>query len=275
MKPLPITIVIPVLNEELNLPTCLAALGDAFEDVVIVDSGSTDRTHEIAVAAGATVLDFKWDGQFPKKRNWTLQNYEFKTPWVLFLDADERVTPAFIEELQQVLSVTSQVGFWISFTNWFMDKPLHHGDVFRKLALFRVGAGEYERFPENGWSQLDMEVHEHPVLHGSVGELSARIDHHDFRSLEHYRKKHEDYAEWEAHRFVWLHAAGEVEWAQLTRRQQFKYKNLKRWWFGIFYFCVSYFLKSGFLDGFAGLRLAVLKKHYFEEIRFRILEQGG
>ena len=61
MSRLPVTVVIPVLNEELNLPSCLNALGDAFEKVLVVDSGSTDRTTEIASAAGAEVLQFMWN----------------------------------------------------------------------------------------------------------------------------------------------------------------------------------------------------------------------
>lgn len=100
---LPITVVIPAKNEASNLPRCLKALDDSFEDVVVVDSGSTDQTQEIARSFQAGVLDFQWDGKFPKKRNWVLRNYGFKTPWVLFLDADECVTPTFIQELSNRL----------------------------------------------------------------------------------------------------------------------------------------------------------------------------
>ncbi len=270
MKPLPVTVVIPVLNEELNLPTCLEALGDAFANTVIVDSGSTDQTCEIATVANVDVLQFRWNGTFPKKRNWVLRNYDFKTPWVLFLDADERVTPRFVEELRCTLPNTPHAGFWISFTNWFMGKPLHHGDVFRKLALFRVEAGEYERFPEDGWSSLDMEIHEHPILAGTVGALQARIEHNDFRSLEHYLAKHEEYATWEANRFGWLKDAGEEEWARLTRRQQIKYRMLNKPGLGLLYFFVAYFLKLGFLDGSAGFHLARFKGRYFNEIYRKI-----
>ena len=270
MNVLPITVVIPVLNEELNLPACLKALGNSFAEIVVVDSGSTDRTCEIARAANVNILQFRWNGTFPKKRNWTLRNHSFQTPWVLFLDADERMNSEFIEELHRTLPETPHVGFWISFTNWFMEKPLHYGDVFRKLSLFRVDAGEYERFPENGWSILDMEVHEHPVLNGTVGQLNSRIEHHDFRSLEHYLKKHEEYAQWEANRFRWLKTAEKEEWARLTRRQRIKYWLLDKPGLGLFYFCAAYFLKLGFLDGAAGFHLARCKMRYFSKIRSRI-----
>lgn len=270
---LPITVIIPARNEEQNLPDCLTALGGSFGEIVIVDSGSSDRTREIATEFGAKVMDFQWDGKFPKKRNWALRHHVFTTPWVLFVDADERVTPAFIEELRNTLFSTVHVGFWISLNNWFMGARLRHGDVFHKLALFRVGAGEYERFPEDFWSHLDMEVHEHPVLDGSIGEIQARLEHHDYRGMKHYIAKHNEYSTWEANRYFWLQSAGETEWSKLNRRQQFKYRNLAKWWLGTVYFFFGYFAKKGFLDGSAGWTFNRLKMRYFDEIRLKILEK--
>lgn len=268
---LPVTVCIPVRDEEANLGGCLAALGGVFPDVVVVDSGSRDGTVGIARERGAKVLEFSWDGRFPKKRNWVVRTYEFRTPWVLFLDADERVTGAFLQELGETLARTAHVGFWISFTNWFLDRPLRRGDVFRKLALFRVGAGEYERFPEEFWSDLDMEVHEHPILSGTVGSISARLEHRDFRGLDHWRAKHVEYAKWEVRRYFWLREAGEAEWGKLTERQKFKYRNLASWWLGPFYFLVAYVVKRGFLDGRAGWVFNRMKAEYFRDVRQRIL----
>jgi glycosyltransferase involved in cell wall biosynthesis len=270
--PLPVSVCIPVRNEEKNLPSCLRALGKEFGEIIVVDSGSSDATVEIAQEAGATVLQFKWNGQFPKKRNWVLRHHAFLCPWVLFLDADEQVTPAFIGELRQVIGTSSHAGYWISFTNWFMGRPLHHGDPFRKLALFRVGAGEYEAFPESWWSHLDMEVHEHPVLAGSTGEISSRLEHHDYRGLKHYIAKHNEYSSWEASRYAWLQQAGPEAWQALTSRQQFKYRHLSRWWLGWVYFVVAYVFKKGFLDGPSGWVFAWMKRRYFSEIRLKILE---
>lgn len=269
---LPISICIPVRNEEQNLPRCLAALGGVFDEIVVVDSGSTDSTKAIAEAIGAVVLDFAWDGHFPKKRNWALRHHPFRHPWVLFLDADEQVTPEFIAELRQVIRSTTHSGFWIGFTNWFMGSPLKHGDTFRKLALFKRDAGEYEAFPEAWWSHLDMEVHEHPVLAGTIGTLQAPLEHHDFRGMHHYLAKHNEYSTWEAARYFWLHEAGQDAWENLTSRQQFKYRHLPDWWLGWLYFLVSYFLKGGFRDGRAGWNFAGLKRRYFAEIRLKIME---
>lgn len=267
---LPVTVCIPVLNEERHLPSCLEALDDDFEAVVVVDSGSTDGTRRISEAAGATVLDFQWDGRFPKKRNWVLRNHSFTTPWVLFLDADERVTPAFVEELRRTLAQTSCAGFRLSFDNWFMGQQLKHGDVMCKLPLFRIGTGEYERIPEDSWSQLDMEVHEHPIIEGAIGEISARLEHHGYHGAEHFLARHEQYADWEAARCLWLRRAGPGEWSNLNRRQHFKYSNLDRWWLAWCYFLTSFFMKQGFLDGVAGWRFARLKMRYFQRIRLKI-----
>ena len=85
---LPVTVVVPVRNEERNIAECLARIR-GFAGVLVVDSGSTDRTCDIARQHGAQVITFEWDGRFPKKRNWVLRTQAIDTPWVLFLDADE------------------------------------------------------------------------------------------------------------------------------------------------------------------------------------------
>lgn len=270
---LPVTVCIPVRNEARNLPACLGSLGNHFAQIVVVDSASTDATREIAGQAGATVLDFIWDGKFPKKRNWALRHHRWETPWILFLDADERVTPEFVAELQRVLPSTDRAGFWIGFDDWFMGRPLRHGDVFCKLALFRVGSGEYEHFPEERWSDFDMEVHEHPVLDGETGEIKARLEHHDYRGLHSYIARHNEYSTWEANRFMWLASAGSEEWEKLITRQRFKYRHLDKWWFAPLYFVIGYFLKRGFLDGLAGLRFALMKRRYFSDVRLKIAEK--
>jgi glycosyltransferase involved in cell wall biosynthesis len=272
MSPLPVSICIPVRNEEKNLPDCLQSLHNSFDEVVVVDSVSTDDTRRIATDAGATLLEFRWNGAFPKKRNWTLQNFQFKHPWVLFLDADERLTPSFIDELRRSLPDSPHAGYWLTFNNWFMGRQLKHGDVFRKLALFRTNAGQYEQFPETWWSHLDMEVHEHPVLDGTIGQIQSPLEHHDYRGLGHYIAKHNEYSTWESHRFEWLKNAGPEAWNALTSRQRFKYKHMAKWWMPWLYFCVSYFAKQGFLDGEAGWVFARLKFRYFDEVRLKIRE---
>jgi len=272
-----ITIAIPVKDEAKNLLHCLNAM--TFSDyIVVIDSNSKDGTREIAESKGIDLVDFNWDGKFPKKRNWILRNYSFTTEWVLFLDADEFVTEEFISEVRLALKNTSHVGFWLNYENHFMGKKLRGGDPQRKLALFRVGAGEYEKIEEDHWSHLDMEVHEHPVLEGSVGEIKTPIEHNDFRGLEHYIEKHNAYSSWEAHRYHRLHQhPGSQEWEGLTDRQKKKYRNLGKWWFAPAYFFATFIFKKGFLDGATGFHFALMKAIYFYQIRLKIkeLEKSG
>lgn len=266
-----LTIVFPVKNEAENLHHAIPMVRKLGR-VLVVDSKSTDSTASVARELGAEVLQFDWNGRFPKKRNWVLQNYEFETDWVLFIDADEFVSEAFVKEVKKAIKNSPHVGFWLNFENYFMGKCLQHGDPMKKLALFRVGSGEYERIDECSWSHLDMEVHEHPVLQGSVGEIITPIVHNDYRGLRHYITKHNEYSEWEARRYLKLKETGRKDWDRLNKRQQFKYRNLAKWWFAPFYFLVSYLYKGGFRDGAGGLRFAVMKAIYFYQIRLKILE---
>ncbi len=270
---LPITVVVPILNEERNLPACLSRLG-RFERVVVVDSGSTDRSREIAAMGGAEWVDFRWDGRFPKKRNWFLRNHRIETPWVLFLDADEHVDDAFCDELARALPGTTHTGFWLNYDNWFLGRRLRHGDANRKLALFRVGAGEYERIEEDRWSHLDMEIHEHPVLTGTVGEVRSRMDHRDDRGLEHWRRKHDEYSSWEARRALLLRTGRGASREDLSPRQRRKYASLGKWWLPAAYFVHAYVVRRGFLDGWPGLAYAWEKSRYFRDIGRKMRELG-
>jgi hypothetical protein len=139
---------------------------------------------------------------------------------VFVLDADEFVDDAFCNELASVLPSTTHAGFWIQYDTWFLGERLRHGDVNRKLALFRVGAGEYERIEEDRWSHLDMEIHEHPILEGTTGTVASRLDHRDDRGLEHWLRKHNDYSSWEAQRTAMLRREGRLDDPGLTRRQR-------------------------------------------------------
>lgn len=268
---LPVTVVVPALNEERNLPRCLSRL-TRFARTIVVDSGSTDRTADIARDAGVECLQFTWNGRYPKKRNWVLLNHEFTTPWVLFLDADEYVTPAFVDELYRLLPGTTHAGFWLRYSNHFLGKRLRHGAPMRKLAMIRVGAGLYERIDEDRWSGLDMEVHEHPIVTGTVGEIRAEIEHDDFRGLHAYIARHNDYSSWEAARYTQLQNTPGI-WVAFTPRQRWKYRSLTRWWLAPAYFLASYVWRLGFLDGSAGFAFAFLKAVYFFQIRHKILER--
>src|SRR5690242_9028671 len=98
-----VDVLIITFNEELNLPHTLESVRDWANRVFVVDSGSTDRTMEIARSYGATVIERKWEG-YSAQKNWALENVPFESTWILILDADEAVTPELREEIRQVVS---------------------------------------------------------------------------------------------------------------------------------------------------------------------------
>jgi len=269
---IPATVVVPVRNEASGLSACLAPLR-RFQHVVVVDSGSTDDTVTIARDHGAEVVSFHWDGRFPKKRNWVLRTYGFETPWVLFLDADEIVSDDFCREVADCLASSGHTGFWLNYTNWFLGRRLRHGERNRKLALFRVGCGEYERIPEQAWSSLDMEIHEHPIVTGSVGEIRTPIDHRDDRGYSRWLVRHEAYSTWEATRIrVLREQAQDGLSAPLTRRQRMKYRLAGSLLLPLGYFFWTYVLRLGFLDGREGFVYAASKAIYFWQIGVKLSE---
>lgn len=268
MKKIPVTVVVPVKNEEKNLPHCLSLLSD-FDQIMVVDSHSTDGTVEIARKFGAEIHQFAWNGYYPKKRNWALKNLMLRNKWVLFLDADEYITEAFKAELQKKIEDNTVYGFRITFRNFFMGKQLKYGDQFRKLPLFRVGKGEYEKIEEDHWSHLDMEIHEHPIIKGKIGEMRSPIIHNDYKNLEKYISRHNEYSTWEALRFLDLKKKGFIN---LTKRQILKYKLMRYGLLPFAYFFGSYIFKLGFLDGIKGLYFHVYKTHYFFQIQTKIKE---
>ncbi len=267
---LDLTIAIPVRNEEKNLPGCLNSIGKEFaKRIVIIDSGSTDNTIEIAKSFGAEVVSFVWNGKFPKKRNWFLRNHSPDTKWILFLDADEYLTENFKNELVEKLNRENNIGYWLKYTIYFMGEKLRGGYPLKKLALFRVGYGEYEQIDEDNWSKLDMEIHEHPVLKGEIGVIKHKIDHLDFRDVTHYITKHNEYASWEAKRFLSA-SINKVNW---TWKQRLKYRLMSSVWISPAFFFGSFFLLGGFRDGARGLAFAILKMSYFNQIYCKVREQ--
>lgn len=268
MEKIPISIVVSVKNEELNLPLCLEKL-NSFSEVVVVDSQSTDKTPEIVKSFGFKLIDFKWNGRFPKKRNWVLRNVPIANEWVLFIDADEFLTETFIKELSEKIKYTKDNGFWIYYNNYFMGKEQKFGLKMRKLALFKKSKGSFEKIEEDNWSHLDMEIHEHPIIEGSVGQLKSTIIHKDFKGLKHYIDRHNAYSSWEASRFINLKKDNNIK---LTFRQHLKYNLLRSGLLPYLYFIGTYIFKLGILDGITGFYFARYKANYFFQIQTKIKE---
>lgn len=257
-----ITVIVPTKNEEKNLSSCLSSIRE-FEHVIVVDSNSSDKTPQITLEFSRTLVQFNWNGQFPKKRNWALFNLDIRTDWVLFLDADEVLTPNIIEEMQKIND--EYVGYWLNYDNFFLRRPLKFGVPQRKLALFNKNFGCYEGTAVEPGSKLDMEIHEHPILKGKIGSLRGRIIHNDYQGYYKFRHRHLEYARWEAERLRSIRNH-EVELKLLTPRQKVKYRLMGSCFFAPSYFFYAYIFRLGFLDGLHGFLYALEKMNYFTTI---------
>jgi glycosyltransferase involved in cell wall biosynthesis len=136
-----LSVVIPTLNEEKNLPEALRSVAWA-DQVIVVDSGSTDRTVCLAKEAGAEVIQFEYPGYGPKKKNWALKNLHFKHSWVFLLDADERVTPELRREIEARLIGGGADGYLVDREFVFMGRSLQcfRPNWMMRLFKHRLGA---------------------------------------------------------------------------------------------------------------------------------------
>ena len=205
---LPISVIIPVRNEAKNLPRCLQALSHAGE-VYVIDSQSTDDTVEIARSQGAKVVQFHYQGGWPKKRQWAMNTLPIAYEWILLLDADEMLTPELSEEIRVAIQNPAVDGYSVLLRIWFLGRVLRHGDIgLWKLSLFRRARGRYEcRLKDQDASMADMEVHEHVVVEGATARLQNPLAHHNVESLSRYIQKHDEYSNWESR--VLLQSSGD------------------------------------------------------------------
>lgn len=254
---LPVSVVIPVRNEAHNLPRCLEALRDVGE-VYVIDSQSTDDSVEIARSYGASVVQFHYQGGWPKKRQWAMDSLPLAYDWILLLDADEVLTLALRDEIARVIRRPEVAGYWIALQMHFLGRPLRFsGASFWKLSLFRRGRARYEcRLKDQDSSMADMEVHEHLMVDGGTAKLKNPVLHHNVESLSRYIQKHNEYSNWEAR--VWLDGdTAELPPAlfgnQAQRRRWLKRKFLSVPGSPLAFFLYKYVFRLGFLDGVPGL----------------------
>lgn len=261
-------VVIPTYNSESTISECLSRLNFSFIEIYVIDSESTDRTKELSLNFdNINFINFKWNKKYPKKRNWTLYNVDLKHDWVLFLDSDEFVNENLINEIVLKINKNDYKGYWIEYENYFNNKILRYGIKQKKLALFNKKYGKYEKIELNYNSNLDMEIHEHPIINGPVSSLQQNIRHQDIRPLSNLLQKHVDYAIWENYR-----AKEITNWNLLTFRQKFKYKLISSIFFPFIYFIINYFIYLGFLDGKNGLSHSLFKFNYFLNIYLLLSE---
>jgi len=199
-RTVPVSILMPIKNEEQNLPRALGSVAWA-DEIFVVDSASTDGSGEVARSFDAQVVQFKMQGTWPKKKNWALENLPFKHEWVFILDADEVLPPEAEDEFREIVSreQSDVVGYLINRRFMFMGVWLKHAYYPNwNLRLFKHRLGRYEKLTDAATGSGDNEVHEHVIVEGATGRLKCEMDHFAFPSIEVFVEKHNRYSNWEA-----------------------------------------------------------------------------
>jgi glycosyltransferase involved in cell wall biosynthesis len=228
-----LSVIVTTFNEEINVAECLQSVLWA-DEIVLVDSFSTDKTVEIAQRFPVTILQRQYFGSAAQK-NWALDRVEHE--WVLIIDADERVPEALAREVLSVLaSEPANDGFYIRRENIFIDKVIRHSgwSTDKVVRLFRRDKGRYP----------NRRVHADLEIAGPVPVLKSPFLHYTFRTFDQYFGKFLNYAEWgAAQAFRDGRKAGLIELI------------VRPWW----RFMRTYFFQLGILDGMHGLVLCSLQ----------------
>lgn len=266
MKKAPISVLIPVKNEAENLRRSLPHLTWA-DEIWVVDSHSSDETEAVAQQFGAKVVQFDFNGVYPKKKNWALENLPFTNEWVLIVDADEQAPPELVKEILTRVSNGQADGFYLNMKYFFLGRRIQHCGYNEcwNLRLFKHRMGRYEKMPvPAGVKTGDNEAHEHVLLNGRVERLVHELDHHAYPSLSVWLEKHDRYATWEAvQRDHFRHdpiPKGLGPGKYLKRALRKFYLRLP---FRPFIrFVYAYVLRLGFLDGISGFYFCGLLAFY-------------
>lgn len=279
---IPVSVLIPAKNEEANLPACLESLSRA-DEVFVVDSQSSDRSVEIAEEYGATVVQFNFDGRWPKKKNWSLENLPFRHEWVLIVDCDERIPPELWEEIEAAIQNSAYDGYYLNRKVFFLGTWIRHGGRYPdwNLRLFKHKKGRYENLKtEEIRNTGDNEVHEHVILEGASGYLKNDMLHIDFRDIYHWLERHNRYSNWEARVYLNLlnskDESGTIGASLLGNAVQRK-RFLKKLWVRLPFkptlrFILFYIIQLGFLDGKAGYIYGRLLSQYEYQIGVKVYE---
>jgi glycosyltransferase involved in cell wall biosynthesis len=218
-------------DEEQDLPACLESLRWADELIVVVSAESLDQTAQVARRDSDRVLVRPWQG-FARTRNWAIE--QAAGPWVLMVDADERVTPELAEEIRQAVARPAAAAYRLPRAFFFCGHRLRHGGCWPDdvLRLFRRDAGRY----------AERRLHERFQPTGPVGRLKQPLLHYGYRDLDEYFEKFSRYADLAA-RDLWEDGRRARPWDWLSPA---------------FTFLSRYLLRAGFRDGMPGLVYSAL-----------------
>lgn len=258
---LAVTAVIFTRNEENNIAQCITSL-NSFAYIIVVDSESTDQTVEIARSYGVTVVHFIWDGKYPKKRQWVLENCDFKTQWIMFVDADERCTPELEGEIKKFLALreNTYAAGSVRLNYYFLGKLLRFGHKNLKTVLLDPTKAYFEPIDDLGAPGMgELEGHYQPKINGKTFRFKSGLIHFDNDPIYSWAERHIRYARWEGY----LLNRPDVR-SNVYRRKSRPNRGLRLLKFqGLFFFIYSYFFRFGFLDGKAGFDYAFGRAWYY------------
>jgi glycosyltransferase involved in cell wall biosynthesis len=232
VHPVPLSAIVPCFNEAGMIAACLESLNFA-DEIMVVDSFSTDRTLEVARRYTDRILQHEYINSAAQK-NWAIP--QARHPWVLIVDSDERVTPELALEIKEILRKPEYDGYWIRRRNLFLGKEIRHGTwrTDKVLRLFRRDSSRYE----------SKHVHAEIEMTGSAGWCRNLLVHHSYRSLEDYLRKAPRYTTWGA---------------MNARDKGIRGSRLRIFGHSAAYFLKGYVVKRGFADGTEGLIIAMME----------------
>jgi glycosyltransferase involved in cell wall biosynthesis len=265
-----ISVVVLTRNEAINIERCLASVAWS-DDVLVVDSGSTDGTQGMAQKMGARLIFRPWDN-FAHQRNFALEHGSLKHRWVLHLDADEVVTPELRDEMQAIARAGGGLpGYRVASRLMLMDTWLRRSGMYPTYQV-RFGTREGLRFKMVGHGQRE------DLPPAQVGTLKGDLIHHNFsKGIPDWLARHEKYASDEAQAAL---RGGDAKWSDIfrapdavERRRALKELSHRLPMRPVARFVYVYILRRGFLDGRAGLHYALLLARYQRAIDANIAEQ--
>lgn len=239
--------IIITFNEERNIERCLRSLAFA-DEIVVVDSGSEDKTREVASAYTDRIMTRPWTG-YASQRNFAIE--QARGSWVLWVDADEEITAGLGREIETLLAGTpSHAGYTAPRVCRFMGRWIRHGNWYPDRSV-RLFARDRARFAERA-------VHESLRVEGSIGRLEGEILHYSYPDLDEYVRKLNRYSSLDAEeKLKEGKGVGPVDLVVSPAAVFFK----------------SYFIKMGFLDGVPGLAAGVLSAVYVFVKKLKLLEK--
>ena len=270
---IPVSVLIPTYNEELNLDGCLKSISDWVEEIILIDSFSTDRTAEIAQSYGAQVVSHEFHTP-ARQKNWALDNLPIRNKWILFLDADERVPPSLREEIAQVVSQDGSGcdGFWMRYRLMFYGKWIRHSGWYPVwlLRLVRRSKARWE----------DRVVDEHIILDGKAGRLNNDLIHEDMRDMSFWIEKHNRYASQNAQIYYKLLQGEQTNGVRPTlfgsQAERKRFIKTRVWPYlpgrGLLFFLYLYIFRLGFLDGKHGFIFCMMHSIFQQFISVKLWE---